>query len=265
MEYKMLQYRVEDGVAVVTLDYAPTLNALDLNMATELLDAFQQAENDPDVKVVVLTGAGRAFSGGGDIRYMKAHCAEADFAEASMAPLAAKLSEVVLYIKRMTKLVLCAVAGAAAGGGCNLAYACDLLFAADNAKFLQAFVGIGLMPDTMGGYLLPRMVGVHRAMEMFVSGRPVTALEGKELGFVNAVYPKDELLPNVMTYAKSLTKGPLHAYGNIKKLMCESIYAGMRQYSELERKMVVDCAKTEDFREGVTAFLEKRKPNYQGK
>lgn len=210
MDYKMLKYGVEDGVAVITLDYAPTLNALDMNMALELDQALKQAEGDPAVKTVVLTGAGRAFCGGGDIRYMKAHCEEPDFGAKSMAPLAGKLSDIVIYIKHMTKLVICAVAGAAAGGGCNLAYGCDFVFAADNAKFLQAFVGIALMPDTMGGYLVPRMAGLHRAMDMFVTGRPVTAQEALELGFVKEVVPKDELMPKVMAFAKGLAKGPTH-------------------------------------------------------
>ena len=175
MEFKMLRFVVEDAVAVITLDYAPTLNALDMNLALELEAALKQAEEDAAVKVVVLTGAGRAFCGGGDIRFMKAHCEEPDFADTSMGPLAGKLSEIVLYIKKMKKLVICAVAGAAAGGGCNLALGCDFVFAADNAKFLQAFVGIALIPDTSGGYMLPRAIGTHRAMDMFVTGRPVSA------------------------------------------------------------------------------------------
>ena len=146
MEFKMLRFVVEDAVAVITLDYAPTLNALDMNLALELEAALKQAEEDDAVKVVVLTGAGRAFCGGGDIRFMKAHCEEPDFADTSMGPLAGKLSEIVLYIKKMKKLVICAVAGAAAGGGCNLALGCDFVFAADNnVPVLPCFI---TMEDT---------------------------------------------------------------------------------------------------------------------
>ena len=115
MDYKMIHYTVEKSIATITLDYAPTLNALDMNMSLEVESALKEAEADQAVKVVVLAGAGRAFSGGGDIRFMKAHCDEPDFAKESMGPLAGKLSEIVLYMKKMSKIVICAVAGALVG------------------------------------------------------------------------------------------------------------------------------------------------------
>lgn len=146
MDYTRIHTDIAKGIETITLDYGPTLNALDMTMAQELADALEAAEADRAVKVIVLTGAGRAFSAGGDIRYMKAHCDEPDFSKKSMAPLAGKLSEIVLYMKKMSKIIICAVAGAAAGGAANLAFACDFIYAADNAKFLQAFVGIGLCP-----------------------------------------------------------------------------------------------------------------------
>lgn len=265
MDFKMLHYVKEEAVALITLDYAPTLNALDMNLALELEAALQQAETDSSVKVVVLTGAGRAFCGGGDIRYMKAHCEEADFAEKSMAPLAGKLSEIVLYIKKMSKLVICAVAGAAAGGGCNLAFGCDFVFAADNAKFIQAFVGIGLIPDTGGGYLLPRLIGTHRAMEMFVSGRPVNAEECLALGLVKEVTKQEELLPKTLAFAKKLAGGPTLAYANMKKMMFVSMYQGFAEFAKTEVALQNQCADSADFREGITAFLEKRKAQFKGK
>lgn len=202
MDYKMIRLEQTEGIAVITLDYAPTLNALDMNMSLELEDALKKAETDPDVKIVVITGAGRAFCGGGDIRYMKAHCEEPDFATESMGPLAKKLSEIVLYIKKMSKIVICAVAGAAAGGGANLAFGCDFIFAADNAKFLQAFVGIGLCPDTGGVYMLPRMIGTHRAFDMFVTGRPVDAKEAFRIGLIKEVTTKEDLLTKTMDLQK---------------------------------------------------------------
>ena len=248
MEFKMLRFVVEDAVATITLDYAPTLNALDMNLALELEAALKQAEEDAGVKVVVLTGAGRAFCGGGDIRFMKAHCEEPDFADKSMGPLAGKLSEIVLYIKKMTKLVICAVAGAAAGGGCNLALGCDFVFAADNAKFLQAFVGIALIPDTGGGYMLPRAIGTHR-----------------ELGLVKEVTTADELLPKATAFAKKLAAGPTLAYANMKKMMFISMYQGFEDFAKAEVALQNECAASADFREGITAFLEKRKAKFTGK
>ena len=265
MDFKMLRFVVEDAVAVITLDYAPTLNALDMNLALELEAALKQAEEDAAVKVVVLTGAGRAFCGGGDIRFMKAHCDEPDFADKSMGPLAGKLSEIVLYIKKMKKLVICAVAGAAAGGGCNLALGCDFVYAADNAKFLQAFVGIALIPDTSGGYMLPRAIGTHRAMDMFVTGRPVTAQECFELGLVKEVTTAEELMPKAMAFAKKLADGPTLAYANMKKMMFVSMYQGFEEFIKAEVALQNECANSADFREGITAFLEKRKAKFTGK
>lgn len=265
MEFKMLRFVVEDAIAVITLDYAPTLNALDMNLALELEAALKQAEEDAGVKVVVLTGAGRAFCGGGDIRFMKAHCEEPDFADTSMGPLAGKLSEIVLYIKKMTKLVICAVAGAAAGGGCNLALGCDFVFAADNAKFLQAFVGIALIPDTGGGYVLPRAIGTHRAMDMFVTGRPVSARECFELGLVKAVTVAENLMPETMAFAKKLAAGPTLAYANMKKMMFISMYQDFEKFAKAEVALQNECAASADFKEGITAFLEKRKAKFTGK
>ena len=252
MEFKMLRFVVEDAVATITLDYAPTLNALDMNLALELEAALKQAEEDAGVKVVVLT-------------FMKAHCEEPDFADKSMGPLAGKLSEIVLYIKKMTKLVICAVAGAAAGGGCNLALGCDFVFATDNAKFLQAFVGIALIPDTGGGYMLPRAIGTHRAMDMFVTGRPVSAQECFELGLVKEVTTADELLPKATAFAKKLAAGPTLAYANMKKMMFISMYQGFEDFAKAEVALQNECAASADFREGITAFLEKRKAKFTGK
>ncbi len=130
MDYTRIHTDISNGIETITLDYGPTLNALDMHMAGELEAALRKAEGDPAVKVIVLTGAGRAFSAGGDIRYMKAHCDEPDFSKKSMAPLAGKLSDIVLYMKKMSKIIICAVAGAAAGGAANLAFACDFIFAA---------------------------------------------------------------------------------------------------------------------------------------
>ncbi|WP_296098956.1 enoyl-CoA hydratase/isomerase family protein [Dialister sp.] len=265
MDYTRIHTDIAKGIETITLDYGPTLNALDMTMAQELADALEAAEADRAVKVIVLTGAGRAFSAGGDIRYMKAHCDEPDFSKKSMAPLAGKLSEIVLYMKKMSKIIICAVAGAAAGGAANLAFACDFIYAADNAKFLQAFVGIGLCPDTGGVYFLPRMVGSHRAFDMFVTGRPVSAKEALEIGLVKEVTTKEELMPKVMAFAEKLTEGPLLAYGNMKKLMFASLYKGFEDYMKDEAVYLAQCSGSEDFKEGITAFLEKRKAEFKGK
>lgn len=214
MAYERIHTSLSKGIETITLDYGPTLNALDMVMAGELAEALEEAEGNPEVKVLVLAGAGRAFS---------------------------------------------------AGGAVNLAFACDFIFAADNAKFLQAFVGIGLCPDTGGVYFLPRMVGSHRAFDMFVTGRPVSAKEALEIGLVKEVTTKEDLMPTVMAFAEKLTEGPLLAYGNMKKLMFASLYKGFEDYMKDEAVYLAQCSGSEDFKEGITAFLEKRKAEFKGK
>ena len=265
MAYERIHTSLSKGIETITLDYGPTLNALDMVMAGELAEALEEAEGNPEVKVLVLAGAGRAFSAGGDIRYMKAHCDEPDFSKKSMAPLAGKLSEIVLYMKKMRKIIICAVAGAAAGGAANLAFACDFIFAADDAKFLQAFVGIGLCPDTGGVDLQPRLVGSPTAVDMFVTRPPGNAAGAPGMGLVKQGTTREELMPVVRGFAEKLTEGPLLAYGNMKRLMFESMYKGFEDYMKAEAVYLAQCSGSEDFKEGITAFLEKRKPVFKGK
>ncbi len=265
MAYERIHTSLSKGIETITLDYGPTLNALDMVMAGELAEALEEAEGNPEVKVLVLAGAGRAFSAGGDIRYMKAHCDEPGFSKKSMAPLAGKLSEIVLYMKKMRKIIICAVAGAAAGGAANLAFACDFIFAADDAKFLQHLVRIIIKKKTGGVYILPRNVGSHRDLEMLLTGRPVKAEEAREMGLVKQVTSREELMPVVMGFAEKLTEGPLLAYGNMKRLMFESMYKGFEDYMKAEAVYLAQCSGSEDFKEGITAFLEKRKPVFKGK
>ena len=162
MDYTRIRTKVEDGIETITLDYQQTLNAVDLTMALELEDALTKADKDEEVKVIVMEGAGRAFSAGGDIRYMKAHCEEPDFATKSMAALAGKLAEDIIHMKKLSKIIVCAVHGACAGGGMNLALGADYVICSDDAKFIQAFAGIALCPDTGAVFLLPRIIGANR-------------------------------------------------------------------------------------------------------
>jgi len=264
MELKKIQYSVENGIGMITMNYMKNLNAIDEQMADELLYVVDACEKDPDVKVVVIKGVEKAFSAGGDIGYF--YKLIQDGGDINMDGLFAKVGAVTDGLKKMSKMVIASVSGAAAGAGMSLALSADFVICAENAKFIMAFVNLGLVPDTGGTYLLARSIGAQRAMELCATGRPVSAKEAKEIGLVYQVVPKEELEAATMAYAAKLAAGPLLSYKNIKRQIYEASYKDYATYlSECEIATQRECAASEDFKEGVKAFIEKRKAAFQGR
>lgn len=264
MELKKLIYTVEDGIAVITMNYLKNLNAIDEQMADELMYVVDKAENDPAVKVVVLKGAPKAFSAGGDIGYF--YKLIQDGGEVNMDGLIAKVGVVADGLKKMSKLVVTSVCGAAAGAGVSLALGGDFMICADNAKFILAFVNLGLVPDTGATYLLAKSIGTTRALELAATGRPVGAEEAKALGLAYKVTTVDELDEVTMKFAKKLAAGPLISYKNIKKQIYDTSFADYKKWlDETEIPTQRECAASMDFQEGVKAFMEKRKAAFEGK
>lgn len=264
MKLEKLHYDVQDGIAVITMDYPKNLNAIDEQMADELLYVIDKAENDPAAKVVVLKGSPKAFSAGGDIGYFYQLIKAGG--EVNMDGLIGKVGKVTDGMKRMSKMIIASVSGAAAGAGVSLALTADFIIATENAKFIMAFVNLGLVPDTGGAYLLVKQLGPKRAMDICATGRPVSAAEAKSLGIVYKMVPNEELEAETMKFAKKLAAGPLIAYKNIKRQIYASAFAEYKKYlEETEVPTQRDCARTQDFIEGVSAFMEKRKANFQGK
>ena len=264
MELKKLIYTVEDGIAVITMDYLKNLNAIDEQMADELQYVVDAAEQDPAVRVVVLKGSKKAFSAGGDIGYFYQLIQAGG--EVNMDGLISKVGGVADGIKRMSKLVITSVCGAAAGAGASLALAGDFMICADNAKFILAFVNLGLVPDTGVTYLLSKSIGTARTMELAATGRPVDAQEAKALGLAYKVTTVDELDQVTMAFAKKLAAGPLVSYKNIKKQLYDASYSDYKQWlAETEVPTQRECAASMDFQEGCKAFMEKRKAQFQGK
>ena len=264
MEFTKLIYKVEDGIAVVTMNYMKNLNAIDEVMAEELIEAVAEIERDPEVKVAVLRGPGKAFSAGGDIGFFYDLIQQGG--EIKMGPLIERVGVVADGIKKSSKMYITSVAGAAAGAGFSLAIAGDFVICADNAKFILAFVNLGLVPDTGAAYLLCKTIGTARAMELAATGRVMGAAEAKELGLVYQVTTPEELDEVTMKLARKLAAGPLVSYKCIKKQIYDAAYSDYKKWLvETEAPTQAECANTEDFKEGVKAFKEKRKPQFSGK
>ncbi|WP_338968344.1 enoyl-CoA hydratase/isomerase family protein [Fusobacterium nucleatum] len=263
MKLEKLIYTVENGIAVVTMNYMKNLNAIDEQMADELMYVVDTAEKDPNVKVMVLKGAEKAFSAGGDIGYFYQLIQAGG--EVNMDGLIGKVGTVADGMKKMSKIVITSVCGAAAGAGVSLALGGDFIICSDNAKFILAFVNLGLVPDTGGTYLLSKAIGVPRTVELAATGRPVSAEEAKELGFVYKVVPVEELNDFTMKFAQKIAAGPLISYKNIKKQIYDANFADYKKWlDETEIPTQRECAATMDFQEGCKAFMEKRKAVFKG-
>lgn len=264
MELQKLIYTVEDGVAVVTMNYMKNLNAIDEQMADELMYVVDAAESDPNVKVFVLKGSNKAFSAGGDIGYFYQLIQAGG--DVNMDGLISKVGNVADGLKKMSKMVITSVSGAAAGAGVSLALGGDFMICADNAKFILAFVNIGLVPDTGATYLLSKSIGVSRTMELAATGRPLGAEEAKALGLAYKVTTPEDLDDVTMKFARKLAAGPLISYKNIKKQIYDVNYSDYKKWlDETEVPTQRECAASMDFQEGCKAFMEKRQAVFEGK
>jgi 2-(1,2-epoxy-1,2-dihydrophenyl)acetyl-CoA isomerase len=258
--YQNLLYQVQDGICTITLNRPEVYNALSTALIEEIMQAFTQAGNDETVRVVVLTGTGeKAFCSGADLKGGMA-------GGGSLGESLRKFyNPMILSIRHLQKPVVCRLNGIAAGAGCSLALACDVIIAADNAKMSQIFVSIGLIIDAGSSFFLPRLIGSQKAFELASTGRIVEAKECFELGLVNKVVPTSELDITVETMAKIYAKAPTQAVGLIKKVLNQSYHSTLEEMLELEATHQDLAGKTQDFVEGVTAFLQKRPTNFQGR
>ncbi|MHA1261975.1 MAG: enoyl-CoA hydratase/isomerase family protein [Candidatus Freyarchaeota archaeon] len=255
--YQYIIVEKEDDIAIITMNRPEKLNALNLELQEELKRAFDELSVDEEVKAIILTGAGRAFSSGGDIGTMK------DAHEADPLLLRQMLyfatSEVTNRIWNIEKPVIAAVNGVAAGGACNFALACDFVIASENARFGEVFIHIGLVPDGGGSWLLPRLVGLQRAKEIIMMGKMVTAEEAERIGMVNKVVPEEELMSTAKEYAKTLASLPTRTLGAAKKTINKAMTTNLKEAMDYEMTMQALCFQTEAHQERVKAFLEKRK------
>lgn len=256
MAYETCRFEVADGVCTITLNRPDKLNSFNDLMHKEFIDGLRKAERDPAVRCVVITGAGRGFCAGQDL---------AAIGDRPIGEIVRKSYNVwVSLIRSIAKPVIAAVNGVAAGAGCSLALAADLVLMSEKASLVQAFVKVGLVPDTGSSYLLPRLIGYHRAMELALFGDKVTAQQALELGLCNRVIPEAEFAQVVGEWAERLAKGP-RSMGWIKRQFTRGLEQSFEEILELEAYGQEAAAATADATEAVTAFLEKREPNFTGR
>lgn len=254
---------VADHVATITINRPDVLNAFNDAFSPEFIDTLKGVDKDPDVRVIVITGAGRAFSSGQDLDDLKAKYVPGHVPHLG-ADLKKRYDPWVKRIRTMDKPVIAAVNGVAAGAGCSLALACDMRIASEHAKFIEVFVNVGLVPDSASTWMLPRLVGLGRAMDLCLTGRPVGAEEALAIGLVNQVVPADDLQAATAKVAKRLASLPGRALALTKRLLNQSMETTMTEQLEAESFAQETAGLTHDHFEGVTAFLEKRTAAFKG-
>ena len=256
-----IRYDVDGGVATITLDRPDALNALTVEMKLALLEAVEKAAADAAVRAVVLTGAGRGFCVGQDLREHADGLAAGD---TKLATVSEHYNPIVLALTSLQKPVVAAVNGMAAGAGASLAFACDFRLAADNAAFLMAFARVGLGPDTGASWTLQRLVGYGRAMAMLMLAEPVTAQQALDMGLVNGVVAAEDLAAAAAELAGKLAAGPTVAYAGIKRALAVAATSDLETALATEAEVQARCGQTDDHRNATEAFLAKQPVTFTG-
>jgi len=254
---------VEDGLAILTLNRPDRMNAISTELATALNEALTAISVDKHIQAVIITGAGKGFCAGGDLKEIWEARQKND--KESMEPLLRSGMGMVLKMRTMRQPIVAAVNGAAAGAGMNIALAADVRIAAENASFGETFAKVGLFPDFGGTYFLPQLVGHAKAAELFYTGDMFDAKTALELGIVNRLVPADKLMEEAKKFAMTIVTGPRVASRALKQVLFGNDRNVLTKALEYEVEEQIRCFESEDSAEGLRAFFEKRKPNFQGK
>ncbi|MDQ5988049.1 MAG: 1,2-epoxyphenylacetyl-CoA isomerase [Syntrophus sp. SKADARSKE-3] len=249
----------KDGIMKITLNNPDALNSMTPALLNETYDALMEAEENSHVRVVIITGTGRAYCAGGDLPYILT----LDSTQKSRRYIQ-DIARIVTAITGMPKPVIAMVNGVAAGAGFSVALSCDLIFCSRSARFSQSFVRIGLIPDASGTYFLPRAIGLYRAKELMFMGDVIDSETARKIGLVNRIVDDDKLEDYTWTFAEKLAKNAPIALGLMKKILNQSDKLDLQASIEMETGIQLLCLGTEDHKEGVKAFMEKRKPLFKG-
>jgi 2-(1,2-epoxy-1,2-dihydrophenyl)acetyl-CoA isomerase len=259
-QFETVNLEVAAGAARITLNRPESLNAWTYQLGADLLDALRAAQDDPAVRAVLITGAGRAFSAGADLK--QGGVFRDDGKPDVLTPIREVYHPAITLVRRMPKPVLGVVNGPAVGIGAGLAFACDLLIAAESAYFLLAFVNIGLTLDGGTSLFMPARIGFGRAAELAMLGERLRAAQALDWGLVNRVVPDAQLEQTAEELLARLAAGPVGSYASTKRLLNERVYGGMEEHLDLEAVLQQERAESGEFMEGVMAFLQKRAPDF---
>ncbi|MBL7663333.1 enoyl-CoA hydratase/isomerase family protein [bacterium] len=260
MTYETLKIESSCTTFIIALNRPDKLNSFNQQLSTELINVLSLARDDESIRAIIITGMGRAFSAGQDLQ---------EFEGSNWPKLGAILQHrynpIVELLRTIPKPIIAAVNGPAAGAGANLALMCDLVIAAEESSLMQAFIHVGLVPDTGGTFILPRLVGMHQAFRLAALGEKLTAQDAFQLGLVYKVVAGGQLMEEAQSMASKLALLPTQAIGHLKEALNSSLSHNLFEQLEMEVNLQTKCGETADFTEGVKSFLEKRKPHFIGK
>ena len=265
MKYEAIIYEKKDGIATITLNRPERLNAIGATMTEDLEHALDEANSDEEVRALIITGAGKGFCSGADLTSLTSTADQIARGLVDRSPSAGGIRSYTLQIQNSEKPTIAAVNGAAVGAGLSIALACDIRIASDKARFSQIFIKRGLVPDNGSSYFLPRVVGMAKACEIVFTGDFLDAEQARDYGLVSRVVPHDELMSEARGLATRIAAGPPIAMKLAKRALYRGATTDLASALEFEGYMQGICFNTEDFKEGVAAFLEKREPEFKGK
>ncbi|MDR3563467.1 MAG: enoyl-CoA hydratase-related protein [Negativicutes bacterium] len=263
MDLTTVLLKSHNGVSFITLNRPENFNALDFQLGDELIAALETCRKDINTRAVVITGAGKAFCSGGDLKMAREHV-NTEPAE-PYRQLTKSLNRIIIEIRSLHKPVIAAINGAVGGAGLSIAAACDLRIASRNAKFKQAYTSTGLTPDGAWTLLIPLLIGFGKANELLYLDPVLDANEALKIGIINELVEPEQLELRAIEMAEAIAKGPTHSYSIIKGLVNNSLLFALERQLELERQGIMEAAVTLDYKEGINAFFEKRTPQFIGK